>query len=412
MIATLVVRHYGVEAYAWFSLMVSLPALVQFSDLGSGTALVNTIAASDSPNRDARVRRTLLSCIRITVAFALVCAILAACLAATPVWEMLFAENNAGVLSGGEATWVATVAVFLFAASAPLSLGQRVFVGLGKSHLQSLAQAPLVPLALLGVLIDIYLFNADHAPLLPLSFFVALVITNGVGSFWARRHMATAVDWALQNMGRRSFRGARVMDVGWPMMAQTGLIQVAVMSDRLILSLASTPAQVAEYSLAAQIFGPIGALTTAMAVALWPVFTRKLQRGESLGLPRFSAAFCIATLALGLSLSLISDWVFALLSDGLIAVDGLVIWSYIAATCTQAALYPIGMSMMDANALRFQVKPILASVAVNICLSVLLANAIGAAGPILATAVATLTCQLVPFAIYAHRRSRAATSPA
>jgi hypothetical protein len=109
---------------------------------------------------------------------------------------------------------------------------------------------------------------------------------------------------------------------------------------------------------------------------------------------------------------LVQEPVFQLLSQGQLQVGMLLLAAFALETCVQAALYPIGMSMMDVRGVRFQVLPIACAVLANITLSLGLAASLGATGPVLATAAATLVFQLVPFAWYVRRRDRRAASRA
>jgi len=69
----------------------------------------------------------------------------------------------------------------------------------------------------------------------------------------------------------------------------------------------------------------------------------------------------------------------------------------------QAAKYPIGMYMTDKTGLTFQVAPILVMVPLTLGLSWFLIGEIGAAGPVLGSAIAVALCQVVPNLWYVSR---------
>lgn len=81
----------------------------------------------------------------------------------------------------------------------------------------------------------------------------------------------------------------------------------------------------------------------------------------------------------------------------------------------QAIKYPLGMYMTDATGLRFQVLPIVLMVPLNLALSWALIAPLGAAGPILGSAISVLLCQVAPNLWYVRRdlarRRRALAGP-
>jgi Na+-driven multidrug efflux pump len=76
---------------------------------------------------------------------------------------------------------------------------------------------------------------------------------------------------------------------------------------------------------------------------------------------------------------------------------------FVAFVTAQAAKYPLGMYMTDLPGLRFQVLPILILVPLNLGLSWLLIAPLGAAGPIVGSAIAVTVCQVVPNFWYVRR---------
>src|SRR4051794_6821820 len=66
----LVLGDAGVECYALFSMLTSLPSLLSFTDLGAGAVVVNGIATSDDIRHDRKLSYQLTSVGRILVGFA------------------------------------------------------------------------------------------------------------------------------------------------------------------------------------------------------------------------------------------------------------------------------------------------------------------------------------------------------
>jgi O-antigen/teichoic acid export membrane protein len=400
--------HFGVAPYAFFSLLVTIPVLLPFGDLGAGASLVNTLAQSPEPEQDDDVARHLLSALRITTACAVGLILTSAVLYLAGLWpEIIRAPSS---IQGVAST--TAIAVALFALWIPLSLGQRLFLGLGKIHLQQVLQGLQLPLTFALILVGTRFLGPPAGGLAPLAFFVSMVVIGAATLLWARRYVGPSIRWAVRHLLSRRARGARVMHIGLPMLAQTALIPVAVQSDRIILAHFSTTHEVALYALVAQVFTAVQALVTAAGLSLWPVFTRQQRAGKRIFVARYSLLFAGFSASMCLVIVLVEEPVFRLLSEGRLQIGMLLLLAFGLETCVQAALYPIGMSMMDARGVRFQVPPIACSVIANIALSVVLSRSLGASGPVLATAGATLVFQLVPYAWYVRARTRRAARAA
>ena len=70
------------------------------------------------------------------------------------------------------------------------------------------------------------------------------------------------------------------------MMVISMSLPIAFQSDRLVLSHATDSAQLAEYSLGAQLYGPALGVISSAGLALWPVFakSRRERRAAAAGL--------------------------------------------------------------------------------------------------------------------------------
>ena len=88
--------------------------------------------------------------------------------------------------------------------------------------------------------------------------------------------------------------------------------------------------------------------------------------------------------------------------------------AFVVYIAVDAAKYPLSMYMTDARGLRFQIIPISLLIPAKIGLAWLLIPRLGAAGPLVASAIAVVLCQFVPYALYvraelARRRADVAT---
>ena len=219
----------------------------------------------------------------------------------------------------------------------------------------------------------------------------------------------TAANGLLQP---RTHPGLRVMDIGWPMLAQLLSPPIAVSSQRLVLAQWGTHEQVAEYGVAGQVFFALQGLVLAAGVALWPLYARRraqgtLQRGPALQSAIFGSAVVLATLFVWL----IGPWLFGFITDGELTISAPTILSFgLMITCIAVA-YPLGMFIMDKPGLRFQVIPTLLMAFSSLGLAIVLTPLWGTPGPLLANVIAMTVCQIIPFAIYIRLNRHRLLSP-
>ena len=407
----LVLDHFGVAAYAQYGLLVSLGALLPFSDLGMAAAVINTVAASPAPAADERVRRTLLSALRVVICSMAVIIALALAVTALGLWPVLLGDG----LLPGSGPLAALACLTLFALTLPLAVGQRVLTGLGRNHVQILLQGIASPFFALCVVL-LVVSGARAGGLLAVFSYAGGAVVAGVGTLIAVRLLPGLAPGLLRDLPRvRRAPGAPVLDVAWPVLVQMMALPVAMQTDRLLLSHLAPAEALAQYSFGWALFGIILQTVSAAGIALWPVFARARREAEVRSPLPMAAAFCGAGLALAVVLALLLPWVAPLISGGAIVLDAWLVWGLVALVAVQAAKYPLGMYMTDAAGLRFQVPPILAMVPLNLALSWWLVGPLGAGGPIIGSAASVLLCQVLPSAWYVRRdlaRRRAAPEPA
>jgi O-antigen/teichoic acid export membrane protein len=399
----LVIRDAGVETYAFYSFLIAIPALVPFTDLGAGAALVNRIAGSKKPDDDDDVRRTMLSIVRIMLGSAAALAVINATLYLTGGWSLVLGS----VASIEHAESVAFLCVMLFALSVPFSIGARIFLGLEKQHRLVLLQGIQSPLTLGLVFLTTTVAPGTSGAYLSASAYISLALVAIVGLLGASRFLPRSIRWTAANLARvRGVKGTRVMDIGLPLLVQTIASPVASQLGRFILAQTVTAQQLAVYGMAAQVFFALQGVIAMAGMTLWPVFARQRANGERARPFAISAMFAGGAAVCAFIVCVASGPFFALISNGEVVVPWSVLIAFSAVLIVQAALYPLGMYLMDKDGARFQTVPVLVMVVVNIGLSVVLAPALGVVGPIIATAVATFTCQVVPFAIHIAGRIR------
>ncbi|WP_234417796.1 lipopolysaccharide biosynthesis protein [Miniimonas sp. S16] len=407
--ARLILQHYGIEAYAQYGVLASLPALLPFADLGVAAVLVNVIAESKDPTNDREVRRTITSAFRILLGSAAVIAAFSIVAGLAHWWPALIGDAlmpNGGVLA-------VTLCGVVFALALPLGVGQRLLVSSGKTALQTAFTALGSPLVLGLVGISVVL-AWQVGPYVGVYSYVANAVVAGLCLLTAARLLRPQVGAAIRDVPRvRKVRGAPVIDVAWPMLLQMMALPIAMQTGRLILSHMATPQDIAEYTIAYQLFNMIVQTVGAAGLSLWPLYARARAAGRPRSPMPASWLFLAAATVLALLLWAVMPTAVDLISAGKVTVSAALSASFVVFVALQAFKYPAGMYMTDAAGLKFQVVPIILMIPISLGLSFILVPSMGASGPVIGTSAAVLLCQVLPNWWYVKRSlRRGAPAPA
>ncbi|MEZ0164105.1 lipopolysaccharide biosynthesis protein [Kineococcus sp. LSe6-4] len=398
----LVLEHFGVEAYAQYGLLVSMAALLPFADLGMGAAVLTSVAGSVDPTRDEHVRRTLVGVFRVVALSGAALVAVGVGLTLAGGWPVLLGDG----LQPGSGPVAALACLVLFCLTLPLAVGQRILTALGRNHVRILVQGLASPIFATTVAVLVLTGGHGGGYLAAFSYAGAAAIA-ALGSVLAFRALPGLAGGVLRDVWRvRAVRGAPVLGVAGPWLVLTLALPLAMQTDRLLLSHLATATDLAEYGLGFSLFSLLSQTVSAAGVALWPVFARARTTGDVRSPFGMATAFGAAAALAALVLALLLPWVVPLVSGGAVHLDGRLTGALVALVVVQAANYPLGMYMTDAAGLRFQVPPVLLMVPLNLGLSWWLTLQIGAAGPVVGSAVAVALCQFAPGVWFVRRDLR------
>jgi O-antigen/teichoic acid export membrane protein len=397
----LIIENYGQDAYVQFGLLVGIAGLLPFADLGMSAAIMNAVGSSSHPATDDRVRRVLLTSIRVLVASAAVILAVAAAITAAGRWPALMGD----ALLPGSGPAAAALCLAAIAVTLPVAIGQRVLSGLGRNHVTIALQALQTPVVLVVLAVLVAIGPGGGAFLAVVAYGVTFVIAVAA-TIIAGRLVRPALGRAVRGAARlRTVRGAKVFDVAIPMLVQMIALPIAMQSDRLVLSHVSEATDLARYNLAAQMYLPVWQVASAAGVALWPIFARARARGEpgSQSPMPMAAGFAAAGAAACFAISLASGWLARIASGGQIDLPVGVLVAFSLLMVCQAAKYPLGMFMTDAAGLRYQAWMTTAMLPVNLGLSIVLAARLGTAGPLIGSTVGVFFFQVIANWLYVRR---------
>lgn len=401
----LIIEYFGTATYAQYGLLASFPSLLPFADLGMAAVVINAVASADDVRRDDYMRRAITTAFRILIVAGTVIALLGGLITLLGWWPILLGN---GLTAGGANAALACLLVFGFVL--PLTVGQRIMVGLRRTTTQVASQAVVSPFMFLCVG-AVVIAGIPFGDYLSVFSYIANSLVSVICLIVAARLVSPQLGLAIRDIPRvRSVRGVKALDLAWPMLVQMIALPIAMQTDRLLLSHLTRGDELAQYNLSAQLFGLVLQAIAAGGVALWPIYARARATRDIRSPMKPMLLFTAAGLMLALGLAFLSGWIAWFVSDGKIRLDFWLVAGFVAFVVVQAAKYPLGMYMTDKKGLRFQVWPILVMVPANLGLSWWLIGVVGAGGPIIGSAVTVLLCQVLPNLIYVRRdlRRRAA----
>lgn len=408
----LIISNFGVDAYAQYGLLATLPALLPFADLGVGAVVINAISVSKDPTKDEHLTAAVVSAVRILVLSGLCIAGVGILFYFTGLWPVLLGET----MMGQQGQLAATMCAVIFGLALPLSIAQRLLIGLKRTTSQTMSQAVVAPFMLGGIALCVLLF-LPAGPYLAVFSYLAAALVSVLCLFMVSRRLPGMVGQCFRRVPLvRRYPGVPTMGLAWPMLLQMIALPVAMQTDRIILSHLRSPGEVGEYNLAAQLFGMAIQVVNAGGMVLWPHFSKARAEGEIHSPFKITLVFFGFGIVVAGTLAVLAPWLALFMSDGKIQLSLGLLLAFVVLTVFQATKYPVGMYMTDYQGLRFQVLPIFCMVPISLGLSIYLTTLWGPAGTVVGSSVAVLCCQIVPNFWYARRdlrrRAQKARQPA
>ena len=405
VIARLITQAVGIDHFGVVMLVATLSQLLMFADIGAGAAVATARAQLDGAEDTDHFRGTMLTAVRTTLVSAAVLGTGAGLLGALGAWPWLLGSTGQGLASNLNVS--AVLALSAFAVALPFALGEAVLRGGGRTHEAVLLQGIAPPTALLLTAV----FTHLGAP--PLAYALVLPLGALVSAMCCAVRAWTVDTSSVRGLLRavlrpRRYPGRPIAATAAPMFVVMIGLPIALQSDRLIISHRLDAQSLSDYSYASQLYIPLWSVVSVAALALWPHFATgsggraALCRGWLTGLAILSAA---GVLIAGCYL-LFAPFLIGWMSDG----QGTPTWSlliaFAALMVVQCVHVTTGILLIAPDKLRFQAVCVVALVITNLPLSWVLTPTLGAAGPVYASAITVLICQLIPGVIVAAHATR------
>lgn len=380
----LIVRTVGLESFGVISLIVTLPILIPFADLGMSAAVTNAYARhEDDADELARIAWTALWCCAAALAA------IVAVVDRTVGWTRLL-----GVDIDAIAPAVRIAFVVLVAAALPFGLGSRMLIGLDRvttgvalTAIQPLLNLALVALAARRGAGELFYLSVAAAQ------FVTSVTAFAVAAALRRRSPAWWVRPAWGTAGQRRL----LYRTAVPMFIITIGLPLALESHRIALAHLAPPAELGYYAIGMALYTPAWGVVGTAGMNLWPYFAGAKATDEEQARRQYRKVFrwsCLLALAGGAGFFGLAPYVTLLWSGHSVST---VLWLALAVLLiVQTAHLSAGMYLTDAAGLAFQAGCVALMAAATLGLMLLLIPLLGAPGAPISSALAIAVFQLLP----------------
>ncbi len=404
VLSRVIIGEFGIGTFNEYSLIFALILLLPVNSLGVGATVTDRYAALGADA--AETRAALLSAIRVLLVSAAATSLAAIVVTIGGWWEPLL--GDAAPLDK-----FCLLAMLLFAVSFVPGLAVSVLLGEQRNHIVVLIQTLTYPVALLMVGVMIWLDLPDG-----LVTVVPPASTLAIGlmlAFAARRFVPDGWAGLLRQAPYRSrFPGGKIWALSGPVLISQLATPVALQLDRFVLSHVSTAGELATYSVVVPIWAPSVGIIAALCQPLWPLWAK--ARAENTPGPSLPLVLLVMTGISGLMavcLAVLSPLVADLVAQDQIHVGSDMLIASSLCLVVTGLSYPMTMRLMYPSGARLVATLMVISLPVNVVLSIFLAEQMGAAGPLYATAATGFLIGTVPAIVYdrIHERRTVRTEP-
>jgi O-antigen/teichoic acid export membrane protein len=397
----LTLSYLGPERYGMWMTISSFIALVSFTDLGIGSALIGAISETNAARDDAKAREYVSGA--AVMLGAMVAALSVAFAVAYPFvpWARVF-NVQSGAASSEAGPAVAALLLCQMGLML-LSFVGGVRMGFQEGFVNAIWGVLGSVFALVGVLVAVYVRASLPWLIVSVSVAPVLALLFNAWALFGRDHRAIRPSWAAVN--RESLR--RLFGLGLLFLILQLSVALAFSSANLVAAQVLGPEAVTQYSVPFRLFGIAMMVVMALVAPLWPAYADAIARGDAAWVRRTLARSLTFSVAFGVVTSLIlvvfgglilRAWVGPTVVAPFGLLLGFGIWNVLAMTGTA-----LSMLFNGAHVFRFQAWSALTMAATNLGLSIVLARHVGVAGIIWGGVISYTICCVIPWAFFVPR---------
>jgi O-antigen/teichoic acid export membrane protein len=395
----IVVHQTGEAAFGLVSLVATITLLFPFADLGIGATVLSASAQLSDADRNLNAANVIRRSYHVLFMVAAGVGVVAVTVMALDGWSALI-----GFSSGGPDRWAVTVAACLFALTIPAGLGVRILIGIDRNPLATVVLMSC-PAFALGVTLFLRAIGAQGI-WYATSALGGLLIGQMVGTLLALR--LTGLGWSAFAPLQRSERQAGLLKGSlWLFLVGVGL-PVGLQTGRLILAHLSTPAQLSQYALMAQVYAVCWQVLSTAGMAYWPIFVKRRDApGETVRMWwKLTAAFAVTAMVTALAMTVLGPWAARVLSGGAITVTVSLAAAFGVLLIGQSVFMPATVLLTRPDEARWQALWTVSMAVVSIGLGCLAAPTFGAVGVVAAAGLAIVFAQVLPALMWVPRLVR------
>lgn len=393
----IIVRETGAAVFGLVALIATITLLFPFADLGIGATVMTAAAQLEGSAVESRAADVIRRSYHVLFGVAAAVAATALAVMAADRWTVL-----TGFSTGSEDRWAITAAACVFALTIPAGLGVRILAGLDRVPLASLVQMSntLFALAITGVL---YLLGAPGI----------WYVLSALGGLLLGQIVGTLLALRLSGLGWSAFTSVRGTAPGllrgtlWLFLTGVG-VPVGMQAGRVLLAHFSTPVQLSEYALMAQLYAAGWVAFNTAGFAFWPIFVKRRGAVDAtLQIwSRMTLIFAVAAAAAGVVLVLAAPWAGRILSGGRITISVALALAFGVLLVAQCTYLATSMLLTRPNEARLQALWALSMAAISVGLGIPAAGRFGAVGVVYAAVIAVVIAQVVPALLVVPRLVR------
>lgn len=270
----LTLQYLGAERYGMWMTMSSFIALLSFADLGIGNGLLSSVATAHGRDDKHEIRSLISSAYLLLSAIGLLILLGFAAVYRLVPWHRIF--NVHTELARQEAGPAMAMLVLCLALAMPISIVQRVQMGLQSGFLSNIWQCMSSLFGLIAVIVS----AETHAPLfvLVLGFMGAPLLANALNSLIYFLFLKPELSPTFSLTSHHHVRS--ITGTGLLFLILQIVSAASYSSNAIVIAQMLGAQQVAEYAVPEKLFALIGTVLAMMLAPLWPAYSEAIARGD------------------------------------------------------------------------------------------------------------------------------------
>lgn len=391
----IVISYLGSEMYGLIMTFVIGVSIFQFADLGIGNGLINIVSEAKGKDDYEDLKNSISTGFFVLSFIAIFIVLIFICIDSKISWIKIF-NIKPSLLAIGNVNHIVFIFFICFALTLPLSVVQKVQIGLQKGFITNLCQLGGSLLTLIIIVSVVYYKAGTYLIIWAIAGVPVFVLLANNFFYWifSEPSLKPSIHKITLSHTKRLF------GIGWLFFVLSIAGALGFQSDSFILLHIFGPEKVALYVVVAKIFSVSPMILGYILMPLWPAYREALVREDY----EWVKKTLIKSIKLGLAINIpsaiilvlfgsqiIKLWIGKDITPSLDLLLGFGIW-----TVMNGIVGPFAAFYNSANLIKFQITTSLMMGISNILISILLADLLGASGVIYGSIIALVLFTLLP----------------